>query len=61
MLHDPHKILGIGRDASDEQIRKAYKALVMRWHPDRNIQNCAEAERMIREVRILTCSHKAVL
>ena len=33
---DYYKILGVGRYASDEEIKKAYRKLVMQYHPDRN-------------------------
>ncbi|XP_073027949.1 uncharacterized protein [Primulina eburnea] len=37
-------ILGISRTASLSDVGKAYKALVTKWHPDRNPSNKAEAE-----------------
>ncbi|XP_075478641.1 uncharacterized protein LOC142519492 isoform X1 [Primulina tabacum] len=37
-------ILGISRTASLSDVGKAYKSLVMKWHPDRNPSNKAEAE-----------------
>ncbi|KAI3445632.1 hypothetical protein Pfo_002297 [Paulownia fortunei] len=39
-----HGILGIPKSASLSDICKAYKSLVMKWHPDRNPSNKAEAE-----------------
>jgi len=33
---NPYKILGINRSASSQEIRKAYKQLVVIWHPDKN-------------------------
>lgn len=35
-LFDPRHILGIGEDADHAEIRRAYRRLAMRWHPDRN-------------------------
>ncbi len=35
-LFDPYGILGIGRDADPASIRRAFRRLAMRWHPDRN-------------------------
>ena len=32
---DLYKILGIDRNASDNEIKKAYKKLALRYHPDR--------------------------
>ena len=38
-MSDPYKVLGISRDATDEEIKKAYRALSRRYHPDANINN----------------------
>ena len=36
---DPYKILGISPAASDEEVKKAYKMLCKKYHPDANINN----------------------
>jgi curved DNA-binding protein CbpA len=41
MSHSPHDILGIKRDASDEEIRKAYKRKAKQYHPDVNPEDDA--------------------
>jgi molecular chaperone DnaJ len=34
---DYYEVLALARDASDEQIKKAFRALAMKYHPDRNV------------------------
>ena len=38
-MYDPYSVLGVGRNASEEEIKKAYKALSRKYHPDANINN----------------------
>lgn len=46
---DYYAVLGIPRTAGADEIKKAFRALALRWHPDKNPGD-AEAERRFREV-----------
>ena len=49
-MKDPYEVLGIQRGASDEEIKKAYRAKCKRWHPDLN-PNDPTAEEHFKEVQ----------
>lgn len=49
-MPDYYSILGVERKASEEDVKKAYKALAKKWHPDKNPNNQEVATRKFKEV-----------
>ena len=47
---DFYDILGLSRGASESEIKKAYRKLAMKWHPDKNQDNKEYAEKKFKSV-----------
>ncbi|KAG2585914.1 dnaJ homolog subfamily B member 1-like [Panicum virgatum] len=47
---DYYKVLGVDRGAGDDDLKKAYRKLAMRWHPDKNSTNKKEAEAKFKQI-----------
>ena len=49
MIDDPYSVLGLSRDATDEEVKQAYRGLAKKYHPERNPGD-QEAARKVQQV-----------
>eukprot|EP00050_Salpingoeca_kvevrii_P017845 m.68739 g.68739 ORF g.68739 m.68739 type:complete len:306 (+) comp7762_c0_seq3:130-1047(+) len=50
MGRDYYKDLGVSKDADDNAIKKAYRKMAMKWHPDKNPDNKEQAEAKFKDI-----------
>ena len=49
---DYYKVLGLERNATEQDIKKAYRKLALKWHPDKNPDNIDEADKKFKDIAL---------
>lgn len=51
-MRDHYDVLGVDQEATDEEIKTAYRKTALKWHPDRNFGNVEEATKQFADIQI---------
>ncbi|XP_015263299.1 PREDICTED: dnaJ homolog subfamily C member 21 [Gekko japonicus] len=46
-----YEVLGVKRDAGEEELKRSYRRLALRWHPDKNLENAEEAAEQFKLIQ----------
>ncbi|XP_054842534.1 dnaJ homolog subfamily C member 21 [Eublepharis macularius] len=46
-----YEVLGVKRDAGEEELKRTYRRLALRWHPDKNLENAEEAAEQFKLIQ----------